>query len=349
MLEKVFVELETKAGKDMTLPRNKGWLLSYFEREHKELMQMDKFEQFAETIYNYWKSRREELQFPLLRQLWKPNPDEYNHMLAFRPREREKRSLRRTTRLVEDEIIEELFEEFDLALKTCHRVQAREEMKLKQVQLQCSAFHHELRHFSPAPAFLDELKPEDRVKDKEKMRFLHQELDRFKADKETVEAVVMPAAPQIDSAQSLVNFLASVVADSESLGLSYEKIFNPASVAGPGSGGRIDKGQEPIISEPGKIDPPKQPEQYVDMSLSRFGDFILREFEGREGPEVEQREYVKPCRNYLEYKRRAVAAHYYGSDDEGETKDLKKNISASFKKFMQLQQINKSFSAISEH
>ena len=43
LLEKVFVDLETKAGKDMTLPRNKGWILSYFEKEHKDLMQMDKF------------------------------------------------------------------------------------------------------------------------------------------------------------------------------------------------------------------------------------------------------------------------------------------------------------------
>lgn len=47
-------------------------------------------------------------------------------MLAFRPREREKRSLRRTNRVVEDEIIEELFEEFDLASKVVDRIQMRE-------------------------------------------------------------------------------------------------------------------------------------------------------------------------------------------------------------------------------
>lgn len=36
---------------------------------------MDLAEQLAETVYNYWKNRREELKFPLLRLLWKPNPD----------------------------------------------------------------------------------------------------------------------------------------------------------------------------------------------------------------------------------------------------------------------------------
>lgn len=94
----------------MTLPRSKGWFMNFLEREHRELLEMEGVEVFAETVYNYWKNRREELKFPLLRQLWRPSPDEYNHMLAFRPRERDKRSLRRTNRVVEDEIIEELYE-----------------------------------------------------------------------------------------------------------------------------------------------------------------------------------------------------------------------------------------------
>lgn len=97
---RAIIELEFKAGKDMTLPRNKGWMMAFLEREGKEILQMEGVEVFAETLYNYWKNRREELKFPLLRQLWKPNADEYNHMLAFRPREREKRSLRRTNRIL---------------------------------------------------------------------------------------------------------------------------------------------------------------------------------------------------------------------------------------------------------
>ena len=101
-LQKVMVEMELKAGKDMNLPRSKGWMMAFVEREYKELLQYELVEQFAEIVYNYWKNRREELKFPLLRLLWKPNADEYNHMLAFRPRDREKRSLRRANRVVED-------------------------------------------------------------------------------------------------------------------------------------------------------------------------------------------------------------------------------------------------------
>lgn len=81
------------------MPRSKGWMMGFLERQASELLQMDNLETFAETVYNYWKNRREELRFPLLRQLWRPNPDEYNHLMAFRLRERgEKRSLRRTNR-----------------------------------------------------------------------------------------------------------------------------------------------------------------------------------------------------------------------------------------------------------
>jgi hypothetical protein len=43
----------------MVLPRSKGWLMSFLEKEYKELLQMENIENFAETIYNYWKNRRE--------------------------------------------------------------------------------------------------------------------------------------------------------------------------------------------------------------------------------------------------------------------------------------------------
>ncbi len=34
-LKKCITELELKAGKDMTLPRNKGWMTAFLEKEHK--------------------------------------------------------------------------------------------------------------------------------------------------------------------------------------------------------------------------------------------------------------------------------------------------------------------------
>ena len=49
---------------------------------------MDNYDNFTNAIYSYWKNRREELQFPLLRLLWKPNHDEYNHLLAFKSRDK---------------------------------------------------------------------------------------------------------------------------------------------------------------------------------------------------------------------------------------------------------------------
>ena len=34
-LENTIVEMELKAGKDMNLPRNKGWMMNFLERDYK--------------------------------------------------------------------------------------------------------------------------------------------------------------------------------------------------------------------------------------------------------------------------------------------------------------------------
>jgi hypothetical protein len=57
--------------------------------------------------------------------LWRPNPDEFNHLLAFKPREKEKRNLRKTTRISEDDILAELNDEFLLAKEITERVEMR--------------------------------------------------------------------------------------------------------------------------------------------------------------------------------------------------------------------------------
>jgi hypothetical protein len=80
------------------------------------------------------------------------------------------------------------------------------------------------------------------------------------------------------------------------------------------------------------------------VSLCKYNDFILRSFEEDESPV----QHVKPCKDFLEYKRRRVDEYYFGSDDDGDAKDLKKNIASSFKKFMQMQ-LFRSFSAVSEN
>lgn len=134
-------------------------------------------------------------------------------MLAFRPREREKRSLRRANRVVEDEIIEELFEEFELAHKVVDRVQMREELKFKATVAQLSSFYAECKAFVAAPDYLEELRPDDRLKDKERLKSLQGGLDSYKARKESIETLnVQESNPnEVDQKQSIFNFLATVV------------------------------------------------------------------------------------------------------------------------------------------
>ena len=81
------------------------------------------------------------------------------------------------------------------------------------------------------------------------------------------------------------------------------------------------------------------------MSLYRYNDLILRTFEEEESPTY----HVRPCRDYLDFKRRKVDRYYFGSDDEGEVKDLRKTISTSYKKFLQLQQITRAVSVTSDN
>lgn len=66
------MELESKAGRDNVLPRSKGWIVAYLERNYKQIANLPNFDEFASMLYNYWKSRREGLHFPLWRPLWRP-------------------------------------------------------------------------------------------------------------------------------------------------------------------------------------------------------------------------------------------------------------------------------------
>ena len=43
----------------MNLPRNKGWMMNFLERDYKDLLGYENIESFAENTYNYWKNRRE--------------------------------------------------------------------------------------------------------------------------------------------------------------------------------------------------------------------------------------------------------------------------------------------------
>lgn len=313
---------------------------------------MENIEQFAEMVYNYWKNRREELKFPLLRLLWKPNADEYNHMLAFRPREKDKRSLRRTNRIVEDQIIEQLYQQFDLAAKIVDRIQMREQLKLKMTAANLCSFYGECRSFAGLPDFLQELKMDDRAMDKERMKELHTDLENYKARKESIENMTVQESSinEVDQKQSIVNFLSTVVYEAEMLGLSYEKLFSNLAFGGQGKPRPVDKVSPPVVGDLVPVvekmeEEPKNPESYIHFSLERFEDMLIRTFDEQESPV----HHIRPCKDYLELKRRKVDLYYFGSDDEGEVKDLRKNIATSFKKYQQLQHTNRAISATSEN
>jgi len=69
------------------------------------------------------------------------------------------------------------------------------------------------------------------------------------------------------------------------------------------------------------------------MKLYRDRDVIYRTFEPIESDNEVETNYIKSPKDIFEYKARELQLYYYGSDDEGDAKDLKKNISTNFKKF----------------
>lgn len=40
-MEKAFIELESKLGKQTSIPKAKTWMLSFIEKEYKELLEME--------------------------------------------------------------------------------------------------------------------------------------------------------------------------------------------------------------------------------------------------------------------------------------------------------------------
>lgn len=98
----------------------------------------------------------------------------------------------------------------------------REELKYKQVQLQLSGFYADCKGLIALPDFT-EVKLDERPAEKERLRNFHEELDRYKSRRESIEIinVVDTGMPAIDQKQSVVNFLATIVYEAELLGINY--------------------------------------------------------------------------------------------------------------------------------
>lgn len=124
------------------------------------------------------------------------------------------------------------------------------------------------------------------------MRQLHMELDTYKSEKESVETITPPLVPVVDTKLSLVNFLSTVVAEADVLGLSYENIYNPTNGQVPrGTTVRdmVDRAQQK------SLEVFKPPEPYIEITLTRCSSYILRDLE----LPGESEEYVKPCKDFL--------------------------------------------------
>ena len=82
--------------------------------------------------------------------------------------------------MAEDEIANEMEEEFALALKVAERIKMREEIKFKQIQFQLQNFHNEYKNIFGKPALFGEFNIESRSKDKDKIKKLQQEVEQVK-------------------------------------------------------------------------------------------------------------------------------------------------------------------------
>jgi hypothetical protein len=98
----------------------------------------------------------------------------------------------------------------------------REELKLKQAQLSINSFYAECKGLIALPDFA-EIKLDERVADRERIRSFHDELDKYKSRKESLENIKVEDSglPAVDQKQSVVNFLATIVYEAEQLGISH--------------------------------------------------------------------------------------------------------------------------------
>jgi hypothetical protein len=51
---------------------------------------------------------------------------------------------------------------------------------MKQMTAQLASFYNDCKSLIPVPDFIEELKPEDRAKDKERMKAFHASLESYK-------------------------------------------------------------------------------------------------------------------------------------------------------------------------
>lgn len=103
-------------------------------------------------------------------------------MLAFKARPKNSRNLRRTNRVDEADIVQELHEEYHNAAMLCERIETREEIKLRQIQLQILAFAQECKDFVEIDEELQKMAAPEvtRIDHREKVKRLRVATEEFK-------------------------------------------------------------------------------------------------------------------------------------------------------------------------
>ncbi|EAR94648.2 hypothetical protein TTHERM_00049000 (macronuclear) [Tetrahymena thermophila SB210] len=140
-LEFLIENFELKSGKDFMI----NWIdmKDYISNELRDKYTFSNLEK----IYNYWKGKRDLLKRPLLRLHWKPNFNDKDPHVAFRPRVAEKMKLRGSRKQNDDEQYQKLTQLKEEMIKykmLVQQIKLREQMKEIILESQSLSFVSEL-------------------------------------------------------------------------------------------------------------------------------------------------------------------------------------------------------------
>ena len=365
LIERCFVELEVMTGRDFsTLPKNlKARFKTFLEAQLDVMAKMERLDELVDLVYNRWRSRRDELKYPLLRQLWRPQADDTSHFLAFRPREKdkEKRNLRRINKANEEDArvhMEGLLREMEKSQGLVERVLARERWKLGLMNLDLQRFNIEARTFKDEPLFVKEVDKKQLTAMRETFQASKAEFDKqresFKQEQQQqqqLETILeTTSAVSEDTRASICNFLANLSSLASEMGIDWDtlngltaalpppqnnRVVIPPLVAPVSSLGTLSAAelrQTPIV-----VIPPLINTSDLKFNVRRIQNkdetFIEKNF-SLDYSENKQERLPYEENPYFSLRQRALCKNFYFEDDEEEVKDVRKSVAASFKKFL---------------
>lgn len=120
----------------------KGLLVDYVDEEYNQMLCMPNLDQLLDAVFHYWLERRRLFRAPLLREFWKKN-QEMGMLAVFKPREKETRILRRSSRLTESRALVDMECELLMGLQLTESIALREGKKLTLSFLSLTSLHYE--------------------------------------------------------------------------------------------------------------------------------------------------------------------------------------------------------------